>query len=135
MGDKFNKEDRKSGSKAFKKVERLKRKRDFERLRIEGKRIHSSNYVLLFLRNNLPHNRLAISISKKVGNAVIRNYEKRICREIYRDIKNSLPVGFDFLLIVKVRTYRKSKEGKFYNTSSGFLERKKELKRLFEKVR
>ena len=114
---------------------RLRKRRDFQRIRREGKRLNSKNYNLIFRKNDLPHNRLAIAVGKKVGNAVKRNYEKRICREIYRDLKNSLPVGFDFLIIVKNVISRESKKKSLKGASSKFLERKDELKRLFEQIK
>jgi len=123
----------KNSGKTFKRFEHIKKRRDFENLREKGKRLKSNNYVLIFTKNNFPYSRLAINVSKKIGNAAIRNYEKRICREIYRDIKNRLPAGFDYLIIVRKATGREAKKGS-ENFTSAFSERKTELIGLFNRI-
>lgn len=125
--------DIRNSGKTFKRYERIKKRRDFENLREKGKSLKSNNYVLIFTKNNFPYNRLAINVIKKIGNAAIRNYEKRICREIYRDIKNRLPAGFDFLIIVKKATGREAKK-ESENFTSAFSERKTELIGLFNRI-
>lgn len=103
-------------------------------LRKKGKKVGSQNYIIIFVRNSYPQSRLAISVSKKLGNAVSRNYEKRICREIFREIKNSLPSYFDLLIIVKRAVDRVSKRNKLDDSSGIFIKRKEELKRLFANI-
>jgi ribonuclease P protein component len=40
-------------------------------------------------------------VSKRVGNAVIRNYEKRTIREIFRKLIPTFKVSFDLIVILK----------------------------------
>ena len=134
MGDSYKGVYKRISKNTFKRFERLRKKEDFQRIWEKGKRLGSLRYTLIFVKNHLPHNRLAISISKKIGNAAVRNYEKRICRELYRNIKNSLPLGYDFLLIVKRAINRKSKRESLKDTSSEFLKKKMELKELFNQI-
>jgi ribonuclease P protein component len=47
--------------------------------------------------------RLAVSIKKSIGNAVSRNYEKRLCREFFRK-KVIEEKGYDVLIIIKNRS-------------------------------
>lgn len=47
--------------------------------------------------NQLEHSRLGLSISRKVGNAVVRNRWKRAIREAYRCHREHLPVGLDLV--------------------------------------
>ena len=51
--------------------------------------------------NGLPHTRLGLSVSRRVGNAVLRNRWKRIIREAFRTQRDELPVGLD--LVVRPR--------------------------------
>lgn len=54
-----------------------------------------------YIPNDLPHNRVGISISKKVGNAVERNRAKRIIRAAYRLRESDFPVGLDIVFAVR----------------------------------
>ncbi|HHU55992.1 MAG TPA: ribonuclease P protein component [Acholeplasmataceae bacterium] len=57
-------------------------------------------YVIYYKPNTLSIPRIAISVSKKYGKAVTRNYEKRVTREILRNLIQTLP-NYDFLVIIK----------------------------------
>lgn len=45
--------------------------------------------------------RLGISVSRRVGNAVIRNAWKRRLREAFRAVRHRLPAGHDYLAVVR----------------------------------
>jgi len=55
-------------------------------------------------RNDLPHNRLGLSVSRRVGSAVTRNRIKRLIREAFRLSQHELPTGYD--LVVAVRPHK-----------------------------
>jgi ribonuclease P protein component len=69
-----------------------------------GIRHHAEQYTVIVARNEFDHLRIAASVTRKVGPAVERNYEKRVVRECFRRVKETLPRGFDLLVIVKAKT-------------------------------
>jgi len=84
--------------------ERLYKKEDFQRLVQQGRRYYSHQYTVIVVHNNLNFVRFALSIGKKVGNAAVRNYEKRLCREFFRREKRWFEEGNDVLIVIKQRT-------------------------------
>lgn len=46
-------------------------------------------------------NRLGITATKKIGNAVERNRARRVIKEAYRLLEDELPVGYDFVIVAR----------------------------------
>lgn len=90
--------------------ESLKKNKDFQLIYKEGKSF-ANRYLVLYVRENgLEKNRLGISVSKKVGNSIVRHRITRLVRESYRlqeDIFNS---GLDMVVIARVNAKGKSFE-------------------------
>ena len=82
--------------------ESLKSNRDFKTVYSNGKSYANKYLVMYVLENGTQKNRLGISVSKKVGNSVVRHRLTRLVRESYRlheDIFNS---GLDIVVVVRV---------------------------------
>lgn len=81
--------------------ERLRHRGDF--VRVYARRCHSSDdwLVIHVAENGLGWSRLGISVGKRVGNAVTRNYAKRRLREAFRRNKERLTSGFDHVCVVR----------------------------------
>ena len=82
----------------FRPEHRVRKQEDFER--IYQARVFAADDVLVVNgdRNHLRHSRLGLSVSKKVGNAVVRNRWKRLIREAFRLSREELPVGVDLIV-------------------------------------
>ncbi len=65
--------------------EGLKKNEDFKRVYKEGRSAAGRYLVLCVKKNELGKNRLGISVSKKVGNSVVRHRIKRLIKEAYRN--------------------------------------------------
>jgi ribonuclease P protein component len=86
---------------SLEKGERLLRRADFERLSKYGNRIDSDYFVILYTRNGLGKLRLGVTVSKRVGRAVIRNRLKRLVREHFRQHKGLFSDSYDVNVIAK----------------------------------
>jgi len=76
----------------------------FRKLYQKGTSHVSPSVVVYAKRNGLSHNRVGITVSKKIGKAVVRNRAKRRLREVFRTNIPKLKNGFDFVLVARGRT-------------------------------
>ena len=75
--------------------------KDFLFLYKRGTSIVSKAVVVYFRKNNKPFNRLGITASKKIGNAVKRNRARRIIRQAYSENELSFPIGYDIIIVAR----------------------------------
>ena len=54
---------------------------------------------IFVIKNSKEYNLLGIAVSKKAGNSVYRNKIKRIIRENYRLLENSIKEGYSFVIL------------------------------------
>ncbi|MCY6958208.1 MULTISPECIES: ribonuclease P protein component [Clostridium] len=87
----------------MKKEERIRKNLEFRRVYKRGKSYSNQLLVLYIYKNykNANINRVGISVSKKVGNSVVRSRVKRLISEGYRLNCNDLKTGYDLVFIAR----------------------------------
>jgi ribonuclease P protein component len=79
---------------------RVKKRRDFVRVRQEGRTVRDSVLLLSFhRRDDDGHPRLGLAVGRRLGNAVVRNRIKRVVREVFRHHPHLFPEGVDVVVI------------------------------------
>lgn len=97
--------------------ESLKKNRDFQLVYKTGTS-YANKYLVMYVRENqLEKNRIGISVSKKVGNSVMRHRLCRLVRESYRLHENLFRRGLDIVVVARVS----AKERTFREIESAFL--------------
>jgi ribonuclease P protein component len=85
------------------KEHRLRRAADFKHV-YERRQSAGDGLLLVFgCENGLSHPRIGLSVSRKVGPAVVRNRWKRRIREAFRIHLDRLPAGLDLIVIPRAR--------------------------------
>ena len=81
--------------------ESLKRNADFQNVYKNGKSYANRYLVMYVLENQTGRNRLGISVSKKVGNSIVRHRVTRLIRESYRLQEDMFNSGLDMVVIAR----------------------------------
>lgn len=99
------------------KIYKVRKNMEFKTVYRRGKSIANETLVMYIFKNNRNkdkektlYNKVGISVSKKVGNSVIRSRVKRLIYESYRLNSKGLRPGFDYVFIartsIKDKTYK-----------------------------
>ena len=81
--------------------ESLKKNQDFQKVYRNGTSKGNRYLVMYVLKNQYMKNRLGISVSKKVGNSVVRHRLTRLIRESYRLSETRFHSGYDIVVIAR----------------------------------
>jgi ribonuclease P protein component len=79
----------------------LRNQADFDAVYNKGKSIGDKYVVVFYLKNQLDHNRTGFLATKKVGNSVERNRARRLMKESYRHFRDTIPTGYDIIIIAR----------------------------------
>lgn len=80
---------------------RIQKNERFQEVRRKGQSYSHRLVVLCVLENGLDYNRYGFSVSRRIGNAVIRNRVKRRLREIMRLRMDHVKTGWDLIFIAR----------------------------------
>jgi len=89
------------GGQRLRPVERLRCARAYRRVFEQGEKLVGSLFILYIFPTLEPHSRLGIAVSKRLGNAVIRNRIKRCLREMFRQHKAFLSFSCDVVCVAR----------------------------------
>ncbi|MGI6607708.1 MAG: ribonuclease P protein component [Erysipelotrichaceae bacterium] len=106
----------------MKKELRVKNNEDFQKIITCGQRKTSQSFVMYYYPAEKEHDRIGISVGKKIGNAIKRNKVKRQVRMMIVESCN-FKTGYDFIFIVRTRYLQ-----------SDYQNNKKDLSRLYNSV-
>ncbi len=95
----------------------LKKRREFLFLRNKGKSFKGKCFIINFLKSENSEIRVGLTVSKKIGNSVTRNYVKRLIRSIIRNNLDVIPSDLNLEIIPK----KKIENKKFLELEHDFL--------------
>lgn len=85
----------------MKKQEVVKSKIDFNTIIKNSPFFKNKNFVLYIRKKEEPNKKFGIAVSKKLGNAVVRNKLKRQVRAIIDELKEDFPNYYDYIIMIK----------------------------------
>ncbi|HEX4071614.1 MAG TPA: ribonuclease P protein component [Planctomycetaceae bacterium] len=88
---------------ALSPAQRMKSSREFARVFEKRLRLADGCLLVYAAENSVGRIRFGVSVSRKVGNAVVRSAVKRLLREAFRLSQYDLPNGLDLILIPQRR--------------------------------
>lgn len=85
----------------MKRFPSVKKNREFQSIYQTGKSYANRQLVMYVKKTDSTHNRIGISVSKKVGNSVVRHHVTRLIRETFRLNDNMLETGLDIVVVAR----------------------------------
>ena len=101
----------------MKRFPSLKKNSEFQTVYRTGKSYANKYLVMYAVNTGSDRTRIGISVSKKVGNSVVRHRLCRLVRESYRLHEKEFHSGYDLVIVARVN----AKERTFREIESAFL--------------
>jgi ribonuclease P protein component len=95
----------------MKPIQGIKKNSSFRSVYQEGHSLANRSLVMYRSESEAGETRLGISVSKKVGNSVIRHRIKRLIKEAFRLNQQHLKKGYDIVVIARQNALGKSYHG------------------------
>ena len=83
------------------KKQRIKKNTEFQHIFKKGKSVANRQFVIYSIDNDQDYFRIGISVSKKVGNAVVRNRIKRYIRQTFLELNDCVFPKKDYIIIAR----------------------------------
>ena len=101
----------------MKQFNSIKKNKDFKEVYQNGKSLANRLLVMYVLKTDKQDTRIGISVSKKVGNSVVRHHITRLIRESFRLHEGMVETGLDIVVVARVT----AKEEKYKTIESAYL--------------
>ncbi|WP_093214709.1 ribonuclease P protein component [Sediminibacillus albus] len=86
----------------MKKAHRMKKNEEFQHVFNKGRSFANRQLVIYFLKKDRQsHYRIGLSVSKKIGNAVVRNRIKRYLRQAFHELDERVANNYDYIIIAR----------------------------------
>lgn len=95
----------------------IKKNQDFQAVYQSGKSLANRLLVMYVKKTDRPESRIGISVSKKVGNSVVRHHITRLIRESFRLHEDMVEAGLDIVVVVRAA----AKEENYKTIESAYL--------------
>ena len=98
----------------YKDFETLRKNTEFKDIYDNRVSMANRNLIMYIKENGTDTKKLGVSVSKKVGNSIVRHRLARLIREAFRLNTNHIPNGYDYVIIaranLKDKGYKETEE-------------------------
>ena len=98
-------------------IQKIRKNNEFLNVYRHGKSYANKYLVMYVLDNKLDENRFGITVSKKVGNSVVRHRITRLIRECIRLQESNILTEYDIVIVAR----KAAKDKKYQDIESAFL--------------
>ena len=85
----------------YKDFETLKKNEDFKKVYNKRNSYANRELIMYISKNGTDTKRLGVSVSKKVGNSIVRHRLARLIREAFRLSTDCIPDGYDYVVVAR----------------------------------